>query len=98
VDGVQILDPRTASAGDRTSATYDLGRALAGVTVGLRLDHAWRSYEAVIDDWQSRLRNDGATPIVLWTGERLGPGGEKTRTDLEEWSRLVECGVVGLGN
>ena len=27
-----------------------------------------------------------------------GPEAELTRNDVEEWSRLVEIGVVGLGN
>jgi hypothetical protein len=35
---------------------------------------------------------------VLWTGERVGPEGDTTRADLDEWSKLIDVGVVGLGN
>ena len=36
--------------------------------------------------------------IRLLAGDRVGPGAEQTRSDVDEWSRLVEVGVVGLGN
>jgi hypothetical protein len=95
---VQILDPRVTFDDDVVAPTYDLGRDLAGVAVGLRLDHAWRSYMVVIEEWERLLRADGAIPSVLWTGERVGEAGDQTRADLDEWGRLIECGVVGLGN
>ena len=44
------------------------------------------------------LKADGAIPALVWVGERVGAEGEKTRADLEEWSRLIDIGVVGLGN
>ncbi|HZP27467.1 MAG TPA: hypothetical protein VFC99_00830 [Acidimicrobiia bacterium] len=94
----RILSPVAPPPGLTTSPTYDLGRPVAGVNVGLRIDHSWRSYMVVVDEWERMFRADGATPNVLWTGERVGGDGERTRADLDEWSRLVECGVVGLGN
>jgi len=78
--------------------TYALGRPVREMTVGLRLDTAWRSYEFVVDEWARRLRSDGADVVTLVTGERAGAAAAKTRTDLDEWSRLVDCAVVGLGN
>jgi hypothetical protein len=95
---MEILDPRVEFEEDAASASYELGRAIGGVAVGLRLDRAWRSYFAVVDEWERRLAADGARPHVLWTGERVGREGERTRSDLDEWSRLVDCAVVGLGN
>jgi hypothetical protein len=68
------------------------------VVVGLRLDRAWRSYITVAEVWEQFLTRDGAVPKLLWTGDHSGPGADKTRADVEEWARLVECGVVGLGN
>jgi hypothetical protein len=94
---VTILDPRVRPP-EEASPTYELGRPLDGVVVGLRLDLAWRSYFAVVDEWERLLKADGAIPKVLWTGERIGSEGETTRSDLDEWSRLIDCGVVGLGN
>jgi hypothetical protein len=52
----------------------------------------------VVDEWEKLLRRDGAVPRVLWTGGRIDDEGETTRNDLNEWSRLIDCGVVGLGN
>jgi hypothetical protein len=98
VTSVEILDPRATVAVHAAARAVDLGRPLAGVAVGLRLDHTWRSYEIVLDVWRGRLLADGAIAHVLYTGERVGGGGEKTRSDLDEWTRLVDCGVVGLGN
>jgi hypothetical protein len=95
---IVILDP-TAPPGDVSAAvSHDVGRSLQGVRVGLRLDRSWRSYEVVLGVWERLLRADGATPEVLVVGERIGDEGERTRNDLDEWSRLVDVGVVGLGN
>jgi hypothetical protein len=95
---MQILDPTVALATEEQSLTFDVAGPLAGKTVGLRLDRAWRSYMAVVEEWKKLLRRDGAVPRVLWTGGRIDDEGETTRKDLNEWSRLIDCGVVGLGN
>jgi hypothetical protein len=95
---VRILLPTAAPPPEARSTTFDLGRPLPGVTVGIRLDPTWRSYFTVVNEWERLFECDGARPTVLWTGDRVGAEGEKTRTDLDDWSRLVECGVVGLGN
>lgn len=95
---MEILDPRVDFGEQAESLTYDLGRTLSGVVVGLRLDRAWRSYITTVDEWKGMLVDAGARPQLLWTGERVGVEGERTRSDLEEWSRLVDCAVVGLGN
>jgi hypothetical protein len=95
---VEILDP-TADPGVEPSAeNFDLGGSLAGKTVGLRLDRAWRSYMVVVEEWERHLRRDGAEPQLVWTGERIGDAGETTRSDLDEWSHRIDCGIVGLGN
>jgi hypothetical protein len=98
VQRIRILVPTAAPPPEARSTTFDLDRPLPGVAVGLRLDPTWRSYFTVVDEWVRLLRCDGARPTVLWTGDRVGQQGEKTRTDLDDWSRLVECGVIGLGN
>jgi len=88
---VEILLPTAPDTDDATSRTFDVGRSLTGLVVGLRTDHSWRSYFAVIDVWEQRLRRDGADVRVLWAGDRAGPQGEQTRADVDEWARLVEC-------
>jgi hypothetical protein len=97
-DTITILDPRVVPPRDPETATFSVDGPIAGKTVGLRLDQAWRSYIAIVDEWEQMLTADGAIPKVLWVGERVGAEGEKTRADLDEWSRLIDIGVVGLGN
>ena len=90
--------PTAPPPADAESATFALGRPIAGVKIGMRIDNSWRSYFTVLDEWERLLRRDGAEPVRLLTGDRVGPQAERTRDDLEEWSRLIECGVIGLGN
>jgi hypothetical protein len=98
VSRIEVLVPTPPPETTTTSPTFALARPVRGVRVGLRLDAAWRSYEVVLGEWRRLLAADGAEPLVLVTGERAGAGAARTRADLDEWSRLVECGVVGLGN
>jgi len=98
VSRIEILVPTPPPEAVTTSPTFALDRPVRGVRVGLRLDAAWRSYEVVVAEWRRLLAADGAEPVVLVTGERAGAGAARTRADLDDWSRLVECGVVGLGN
>lgn len=94
-----VLDPRAEPrARELESPTFDVGGPIAGKVVGLRLDAVWRSYLAIVDEWEQLLTADGAMPKLMWVGERVGAEGERTRSDLEEWSRLIDVGVVGLGN
>lgn len=95
---IEILSPVPTADEEATSAVFDLGRSIAGTVVGLRYDASWRSYFTVVDEWERLLTADGASVRRLLTGDRAGPAAEQTRSDLEEWSRLVEVGVVGLGN
>lgn len=95
---IEILVPVPPAESEQTTAHFDLGRSLDGVTVGLRLDNSWRSYFTVLDEWTAMLERDGATVERLVVGDRAGPQAEQTRTDVEQWSKLVEVGVVGLGN
>ena len=95
---VEILDPRVRPPRADATRTYSVQGGLAGKVVGLRLETAWRSYIAVVEEWERRFTADGARVKVLWTGDRVGDEGERTRADLDEWSRLIDIGVVGLGN
>ena len=95
---IRVLDPTALPEDERAADTFDLDRSLAGVTIGLRLDRSWRSYFVVLDTWEELLVRDGATVKRLVVGERVGSEGERTRNDLDDWARLVDCAVVGLGN
>lgn len=88
----------TASFDEAPGATsHLLGRPVAGVRVGIRHDGTWRSWQYVARVWAELLRRDGAIPVLLQTGERTGPEGEKTRADLEAWHGQIDCAVSGLG-
>ena len=93
-----ILEPVPVDVDADVAPVVRLGRQMRGVRVGLRLDHSWRSYFVVVEEWTRLLELDGAEPRVLLLGERVGPQAAQTGTDLDDWSRLVEVGVVGLGN
>jgi hypothetical protein len=95
---IEVLVPVPPDADERGSKTFDLAGPVRGVRVGLRLDPAWRSFETVVAEWSTLLRADGAEVVVLVTGERVGPTATQTRADIDEWARLIEVGVVGLGN
>lgn len=104
---ITVLDPRAepaasplASAAEHPSEWVSprLGRPLAGCTVGLRLDRSWRSYEAVLDVWEQMLLAEGARVVRMVVEARVADAGVRTRDDLDAWSRLVDCAVVGLGN
>lgn len=97
---LEILLPVPPRAADERSTVYDLDRGLSDVIVGLRLDQSWRSYFTVVDVWTELFERGPARPVrVLWTGDRLpAPRPTRRANDVEEWLRLVQIGVVGLGN
>jgi hypothetical protein len=92
--------PERSSAGSGPSAPR-LGRSVRGVRVGLEVDYAWICYHTVIEQWEELLRADGAEPRTLWVERsRNEPRRDPTEVEaaVDDWSRLVDCGVVGLGN
>jgi hypothetical protein len=98
-----ILSPVAKRPAMITEAqTYALGRSIEGVRVGLRVDFWWRSFEIIVDEWAKLLEADGARPLT--TTKTLAEGDPRQfnpndlRTDIDEWSRLVDCGLAGLGN
>jgi len=94
---IRIRRPTADFPADEGAPAFVLGRPIAGVRVGIRHDSAWRSWQYIARVWADWLRRDGAVPVVLQTGERTGPEGEKTRADLEAWHGQIDCAVSGLG-
>ena len=91
--------PKVVSTVEKLS----VGKPIEGLRVGLEIDYAWISYYTVIDEWETLLKADGAEAHTLWV-ERSRDDTKTDRTeaalrsDIEEWSRLIDCGLVGLGN
>jgi hypothetical protein len=92
--------PRPATVSTTEAPVLD--RSVAGLRVGLEVDYAWISYVTVIDEWEQLLKADGAEPHTLWIersrDEVVRRSEAELRDDIEDWSRLIDCGVVGLGN
>jgi hypothetical protein len=95
---IVILDPTAPPMDDATWDAPRVGRPLRGLTVGLRLDESWRCYYTVLDAWESLLREAGAEVERFVVHARVATAGAQMRDDLDEWRRLVDCAVVGLGN
>jgi len=87
---------------EATVGALQVNRPLAGLRVGLEVDYAWISYLTVIDEWEQLLKADGAVPSTFWIERSRDDTSRRTeaelRSDIEDWSRLIDCGVVGLGN
>lgn len=94
---VRILDPTAAPPVTDPDPGPDAG-ALAGRTVGIRYDRAWRSWLFVIDEWKPRLRAAGARVLEWEAGNRIGVDGEETFSQLSVFAADVDAALVGLGN
>lgn len=75
-----------------------VGKALQGLRVGIRKDRSWLSWLQICEEWSDLLRKDGAEPVIIAVKDHLGPEGERTRSELQEWTAAVDCAVVGLAN
>jgi hypothetical protein len=93
----RFLRPTAAPTEDTVAPTATLDGAIAGRRIGLRHEGSWRSWLLIVDDWVGRLRADGAEPVVLQAGGRVGIDGVRTHHDIAVWADEVEAGVSGLG-
>jgi hypothetical protein len=94
---IRILDPTAAPPATDPDPGPDLG-SLAGKTIGLRFDRAWRSWLWVMDEWEPRLREHGARVVRWEAGNRIGVDGEETFAALGVFAADVDAALVGLGN
>lgn len=76
---------------------FTVDRPLEGLRVGMRHEGSWRSWMLIVDVWEGYLRRDGAIPVILKTGERVGDEGVQTRERVQDWAADVDAGVAGLG-
>jgi hypothetical protein len=85
-----------------SSEALVVDRPVAGLRVGLEVDYAWISYLALIDEWEKLLAADGAEPSAFWIERSREDTNRRSeaelRDDIDKWSQLIDCGVVGLGN
>jgi hypothetical protein len=94
---IKVLDPTAPPPDVDDDPGPDAG-ALAGRLVGIRFDHAWKSFEWVIDEWVPRLEAAGARVRRWEAGNRIADEGEQTFKELADFATDVDIAVVGLGN
>lgn len=84
-------------AGEVSAPSFRLERPVAGLTVGIRADRAWRSWQLVSTIWDEYLRRDGASTIAVETGAQMGRPASDDRKQIEELANTTDCAIVGLG-
>jgi hypothetical protein len=94
---ITILDPTAPSPDIDADPGPGVGR-LSGLTVGIRSDRTWRSFEWVADEWEQLLVGDGARVARWVSGNRIGDEGERTRSELAEFIDAADLAIIGLGN
>jgi hypothetical protein len=94
---ITIRRPTAPREHDTAAPTFSVDKPIGGLRVGLRTDLAWRSWAFIADDWQRRLRAEGATAVPIETGSQVGDAGSSDRAKIAAWSDDVDCGIVGLG-
>ncbi|MCU1378212.1 MAG: hypothetical protein JWN29_1195 [Acidimicrobiales bacterium] len=94
---ITIRIPTAPRRAAEVAPTYSVDRPLSGLKVGLRHEGSWRSWMWIVDEWEGLLRADGAEPVVLEAGGRVGDEGVQTRADVAAWVDAIDCGVSGLG-
>lgn len=94
---ITILDP-TAAAPDIDADAGPPVRTLDGLSVGIRSDRTWRSFEWVADEWEQLLVGAGARLHRWVSGNRVGDEGERTRVELAEFVATADLAITGLGN
>ncbi|MCJ7439561.1 MAG: hypothetical protein MUP97_17620, partial [Acidimicrobiia bacterium] len=72
---IRVRRPTAAPAGDTAAPSFTLGTGLSGLTVALREDRAWRSWQLIGDIWAVYLRRDGAEAVTVETGAQVGRPG-----------------------
>jgi hypothetical protein len=94
---VRVRRPTAKPAGEVSAPTFVLERPIAGLTIGIRADRAWRSWQLVSEIWAEYLERDGATTIAVETGAQMGRPGSEDRKQIEELANITDCAIVGLG-
>jgi hypothetical protein len=94
---IWVRRPTAAPAGDVSAPTFRLERPLAGCTIGLRTDRAWRSWQMISSIWDEYLRRDGAQTVAVETGAQIGNPASSDRKQIDEFAGQVDAAIVGLG-
>jgi methyl coenzyme M reductase subunit C-like uncharacterized protein (methanogenesis marker protein 7) len=94
---IWVRRPTAVPAGELSAPTFRLERPLAGLTIGLRTDRAWRSWQLIASVWDEYLQRDGAQTISVETGAQIGQPASSDRKQIDELAEQVDAAIVGLG-
>jgi hypothetical protein len=94
---IWVRRPTAPPAGDVSAPTFRLERPVSGLTIGLRTDRAWRSWQLISTIWDEYLRRDGAQTIAVETGAQIGQPASSDRKQIDEFAGRVDAAIVGLG-
>jgi hypothetical protein len=94
---IWVRRPTAPPAGEVSAPTYRLDRPLAGLTIGIRTDRAWRSWQHIASVWEQFLQRDGASTIAVETGAQIGDPASSDRKHVDELAAGVDAAIVGLG-
>ena len=94
---IEILSPAALGSGAAKPLIPRLG-TLAGKRLGIRHDHAWRSFDvfAVELERLARARLDVADVVLFDPESRIGTP-ERESSKVADFARSVDAAVVGLG-
>jgi hypothetical protein len=96
-DSIWVRRPTAEPAGETSAPTFRLDRAVAGLTIGVRADRAWRSWQLISTIWAERLQREGAATIEVETGAQMGQPGAEDRKEIEELANTTDAAIIGLG-
>jgi hypothetical protein len=94
---IWVRTPTAKPAGDVSAPAFRLERPIRGLTVGIRADRAWRSWQLVSSIWDEHLHRDGASTIAVETGAQIGDPASSDRKHIDELAGQVDAAIVGLG-
>ena len=92
---ITIRRPTAPPPARVVAPAFTLDSVLGGRRIGLRTDSAWRSWALIANEWEKRLRDEGADVLCVETGAQVGDHGRADRQTIEEWSGEIDCGIVG---
>jgi hypothetical protein len=94
---IWVRRPTATPAGESRAPTFRLDRHLRGLTIGLRTDRAWRSWQTIAAIWDGFLRRDGADTVAVETVAQVGGPASRDRREIVEMAGRVDAAIVGLG-
>lgn len=94
---LDILSPVALGPSERKPLTPRVP-SLRGAVLGMRIDHAWRSWREAADELAALARTElGVRDVVVFDPESRIGRPEEESAKVAAFARLVDAAVVGLG-